>query len=203
MASLAVSHELIYLLAHGPGVEYTRAMREGGHDRYWTSFILTVVGVALVLAFVAVRQIRRLRRQASLARAGRLDVTDGGLGLLARLTGRLFVSVGTGTATAFFLQENLETVTAGHPLPGLGVVAGEHAIALLVIGLASLVVALVGALFLWGRHVLLARLRRAALHARRRPVRASRPSSTTRPSPTGAVRAHGLRAPPRLVSSSA
>ncbi|MEW5992242.1 MAG: hypothetical protein AB1736_12970 [Chloroflexota bacterium] len=34
LASLALGHELIYLIAHGVGEGYAVAMREGGHDRY-------------------------------------------------------------------------------------------------------------------------------------------------------------------------
>ncbi len=201
LASLAASHELIYLLAHGPGAEYARAMQEGGHDRYWTTFILTVAVVSLGLVAVALRQIRRLSRQASMIRTGRLSVDDRGLGLLARLTARLWLLVGPATSVAFIVQENLETTTAGHPLPGMGVVSGEHAVALPVIAFASLLVALIGALVRWGRHVLLARLRRSLWPVRRRAPRTLRPSSISRPTSASTVRSHGLRAPPPLVPS--
>lgn len=199
MASLAASHELIYLLAHGAGAEYARAMREGGHDRYWTSFVLIVAGISLVLAVVAVRQLRRLHQQASLVRAGRLDVDDRGLGLFARQAVRLWLLVSANTFVAFLAQENFETVTASHPLPGLDVVGGEHAVALPVIAFVSLAVALVGALVRWGRHVLLARLHRSAGPVRRRAPRTLRPASISRPRSSSAVRSHGLRAPPPLV----
>lgn len=203
MASLAVGHELIYLFAHGAGADYARAMQEGGHDRYWTSFLLTVFGVSLVLSIIACRQILRLQRQASLARAGRLSIDDGDLGFLSRLTRRLFLFVSAGTTLAFFAQENLETLAAGHPLPGLDVISGEHAIALPVVAVVSLLVALVGALFQWGRHVLVARLRRSAEPVRQHAPRVSRPAATTVPSSVTDVRSHGLRAPPTLAPSSA
>lgn len=199
MAALAASHELIYLLAHGAGAEYARAMREGGHDRYWTSFVLTVAVVTLVLVVVAVRQLRRLQRQTSLVRAGRLNVDDRGVGLFARLAAGLWMPVFASTFVAFVVQENLETVGAGHLLPGLDVVSGEHAIAVPVIALMSLLVALVGALVRWGRHVLLARLHRSSGPIRRRAPRALRPSSVSQPTFTSAVRSHGLRAPPMSV----
>lgn len=198
MASLAASHELIYLLAHGAGAEYARAMREGGHDRYWTSFVLTVAGITLVLALIAVRQLRRLHRQASLVRAGRIRVDDAGLGLFVRQAMRLWLLVSTGTSLAFIAQENLETPAAGHALPGLDVVSGEHAIALPVIAFVSLLVALVGALVRWGRRALLARLRLVSNAVRRAP-RTLRPSSVCRPASTSTVRSHGLRAPPGVA----
>lgn len=196
MACLAASHELIYLIAHGIGAEYVRAMQEGGHDRYWTSFVLTVAGVAAALALIAFRQIRRLRHQASLVRTGQLRVDDRGYGLLARLIARLWLLVAAGTVLAFLGQENLETVTAGHPLPGFDVVSGEHAVALPVIVVAGLLVACVAALVRWGRHLLLARLRRTLGPARRPPTRTRRPPFIPVPTTAVGVHSHGLRAPP-------
>jgi hypothetical protein len=196
MASLAVSHELIYLLAHGTGAEYSRAMQEGGHDRYWSSFVLTVAAVTLVLAVTAVCQIRRLMRQAFLVQAGRLCVDDRGFGLFARLTARLWLTLAAGTSVVFVMQENLETVAAANPLPALGVVSGEHAVALPVIAFVSLMVALVGALVRWGRHVLLSRLNSPRVPVRPRAPRAARAPSLARPASVAAVHSHGLRAPP-------
>lgn len=113
MASLAASHELIYRLAHGAGAGYVRAMQEGGHGQYWTGFILTVAGVTIALAAVALHQIRRLLRQTSQARAGQLHVRDSGLGLFGRLPARLWLSVAAGTLVAFVAQENVELVATG------------------------------------------------------------------------------------------
>lgn len=201
LASLAASHEVIYLLAHGVGAGYARAMQEGGHDRYWTTFVLTVAGVTVALAIVAVGQLRRLVGQAFLVRGGRLSVDDRNFALFARLTARLWLPVAAGTAMLFIVQENLETATAARQLPGLDVVSGEHALALPVIALVSLLVALVGALVRWGRHVLLARLRRSLAPVRHRAQRIRRPSSITRPASSIAVHSHGLRAPPSSLRS--
>ena len=175
-------------------------MQEGGHDRYWTSFIVTVVGVSLVLSAVTVRQLMRLYRQAALARSGRLHVKDSDLGLLARLTRRLYLPVAAGTSIAFFAQENLENLAVGHELPGTQMMSGDHSIALPVIGVVSLLVAIVGALVQWGRRVLTARLRRVAAVRRRAPV-APRPISIARPLCASSVRWNGLRAPPAPVSA--
>lgn len=201
MASLAASHELIYLLAHGSGAEYARAMQEGGHDRYWTSFVLIVVAVTIGLGVVALFQIRRLQRQAVEAKAGRLNIEDQGLGLFGRLAIRLWLSVTVGAVVTFFIQENVETITAGHPLPGANVIAGEHGLALPVITFVSLIVAIVGALVRWGRHVLLAGLRRGLARAIRRVPRLPHPQSVDRPPSIVAVRSNGLRAPPVSVRS--
>lgn len=199
MASLAASHELIYLLAHGSSAEYARAMREGGHDRYWTSFVLIVAAVTIGLGAVAVCQIRRLHRQAVEARAGRLSVDDQGFRLFGRITVRLWLSVVVGVAVGFIIQENLETIAAGQPLPGANVVAGEHGLALPVIAFVSLLVAIVGALLRWGRHLLLARLRRVDAWAIRRVPRLPYPQSVDRPISIVAVCSNGLRAPPRSM----
>lgn len=200
LASMAASHELIYLLAHGSGADYARAMQESGHDRYWTSFIVTVAGVTTGLAVVAYRQIRRLQIQTSHARRGWLTVDDGGLRLFVGIAARLWFLTTGGTALAFLIQENLETVTAGLPFPGANAVAGENGLALPVIAAVSLFVALVGALARWGRAVLLARLR-SAFGGNRRPPRLPRPASFDRPGSLVAVRSNGLRAPPSLRPS--
>ena len=200
LAALTASHELIYLLAHGAGAEYARAMREGGHDRYWTSFVLTVVGLTSVFAFIAVRQLRRLHQQTSMERAGRLRVHDGGLGLFARHAARLWLLVSTGTLLAFLTQENMETVTAGHALPGPDVVSGEYAVAIPVIAFVSLVVALVGGLVGWGRHVLLSRMGESLDGVPRRVPRTLRPTPVGVPASRSAVRWHGLRAPPSAIA---
>ena len=200
MASLAASHEVIYLLAHGAGEEYARAMQEGGHDRYWSSFVLTVGAVTTVLIVTAMRQIRRLHRQTRLVQTGRMTVDDRSLGLLARLIVRLGLLVWAGTSIAFLVQENLETVSAGQSLPGLAIVNGERWMAMPVIAALSCFVALVGALVRWGRHVLLGRLRRAPASVRRAP-RSLRPRSIARPASPSGVRSHGLRAPPAILTT--
>ena len=196
MASLSLSHELIYLLAHSSAGNYAQAMQEGGHDRYWTTFVLTVAVVSLALVMVVVRQLFRLRRLGASVRAGRLQVDDRALSLLTGMTARNWIVVTGTTSLGFLGQENLETVTAGHALPGFGVVGGEHFIALPVIALVSAAVALVGALVRWGRHVLLARLRRASELARRRAPHLPHLRSLDRPTSTVALDGHGLRAPP-------
>lgn len=197
-AALVVSHELIYLLAHPGGAEYARAMRDRGHDRYWTTLVLTVAIVVTALGVIALGQLHRLRRAVSQVRSGRAAVDDLALGTFGRIAGGLWLRVSVGTIVAFLAQENLEAAGAGASPSGLGVILGDHVIALPVIALASAVVALVGALVRWGREVMLARLCRSAVSPRRRMPRMARPVGARRPASTRAVRQHGLRAPPPL-----
>lgn len=80
LATLAISHALVYLLAHGSGAAFADAMAEDGHDQYWTMFVATVVLALVGLALVAARQLLRLTRVARAARASHLRVLDEGRG---------------------------------------------------------------------------------------------------------------------------
>ncbi len=204
MASLAVSHELIYLVAHGTGDEFAQAMQAGGHDGYWFQFALTIAGVTLALSAVAVRQLHRLRHQADAVSAGRLVVRDTGRRILARMTGQLWLLIAGGTVLAYVAQENIEVFAMMGRLPGLDVVTGAQIAAIPVIALTSLVVAVVGGLMRWRRHVLLARIRAALAPIRRTPApmrqvsrRPSGHAPRRRPAPTGCARRHIRGSPPR------
>ena len=72
----------------------------------------------------------------------------------------------------FLLQENLESVLAGHGLPGLHALAGPFTMPML--GVVALLVAAAGGLLRWRERVLVARLAaaRAAAHPSLRPVAA-------------------------------
>ncbi|MEX1173516.1 MAG: hypothetical protein WEG56_12995 [Chloroflexota bacterium] len=204
LAALLLSHELIYLIAHGLGEGYAAAMRESGHDRYWTSFLLVVAVATIALVAVVVAQFRRLQRLAIAMRAGTLRVGDAGgsrfFALLRPLALRLSVAV----VAAYVLQENIEIATSGAGLPGLGVLAGEHAVALPILIAVSLLVAAVGALVGWRREVMLARLRAAARRRLRAAATVVRPAQTSdRPAGTIERRRNGVRAPPSPVFTSA
>jgi len=197
LAAVALSHELIYLIAHGAGAAYAAAMRESGHDRYWTSFVLIVVSVAVALGVVAAAQWRRLRRLAADVHAGTVRLSDGSLDRFLGLLGPLWLRVSAGTIAAFLIQENLETASTGATVPGLGVLGGPHAIALPVLFAVSLVVAMVGALVGWRREVMLARIRAAAQRRLRAPAATLRPAlAAERPAGRREARRNGVRAPP-------
>jgi hypothetical protein len=197
LAALALSHELIYLVAHGFGEGYARAMQEGGHDRYWTTFVLIVLVVTGCLGVVAAAQWRRLRRLAADVQAGTVRLNGGGLDRFLQLLPPLWLRVSAGTIAAYLLQENVETASIGAPLPGLGVLGGEHAIALPVLLVVSLAVAAVRALVGWRREVLLARISAAARRRVRAPAATLRPALVNdRPAGRLAERLNGVRAPP-------
>ncbi|MEW5992243.1 MAG: hypothetical protein AB1736_12975 [Chloroflexota bacterium] len=156
------------------------------------------------LALVAFTQVRRLCRLAAAVRAKHIRVGDLGLdrffGLLRPLWLRLSVTV----VATYIAQENIETASTGVPLPGLGVLAGEHWIALPVLILVSLLVAAVGALVGWRRELILARLRAAARARRHTAAKAMRPAqSVSRPTDIDATRRNGVRAPPSGVPAPA
>lgn len=199
LASLAAGHELIYLLAHGPGEGYAVAMREGGHDRYWTSFVLVVLAVVAFLVAVAVAQLLRLRQLAARVAIGGLSVRDAATALYLRLLGPLWLKVAAVAVVAYLLQENVETVSAASPLPGFGVVSGEHALAVPILVAVSLIVTAIGALVGWRREILLARLR-SGLRSRRQDARAiRRPTAVDRPRRARDGRRNGVRAPPGIL----
>lgn len=200
LAALALSHELIYLLAHGAGDGYARAMKEGGHGRYWTSFLLIVLLVTGCLSLVAAGQWRRLRQLAAGVHAGRVRIEGGGLDRFLALLRPLWLRVSAGAIVAYVIQENVETASTGAPLPALGVLGGEHAIALPVLIAVCLVVAAVGALVGWRREVLLARIRASARYRLRTPAATLRPAlAGERPAGRREARPNGVRAPPRRL----
>lgn len=197
LASLALGHELIYLAAHGVGEGYDVAMREAGHDRYWTSFLLVVALVTSALVVVAATQLRRLRRLAAAVRSRSVRVGDVGFDRFLRLLGPLWLRLTASAIAAYVVQENVETASVGSPLPGSGVLSGEHWMALPVLLLVSLLVAAVGALVGWRREVILARLRAAARRRFRTAAATLGPAqSIARPRGVDAAGRNGVRAPP-------
>ena len=102
-----------------------------------------------------------------------------------------------GTIAAYLIQENIETASTGAPLPGVGVLGGEHAIGLPVLFAVSLVIAVVAALVGWRREVLLARIRAAARGRLRAPAATLRPAlAAARLGGRREGRRNGVRAPP-------
>lgn len=196
LATLALAHQLIYVVAHGAGEGYRLAMTAAGHDSYWIGFVLAVGTVSGVLLAVVATQLRRLRTLARAASVSVLTVRDESSRALLRIVGPLWGRLTFLTTVAFLIQENVEVVTVGHAMPGLGAIAGEHDLALPMIAGVALVVAFVRGLVRWRRDILLARLRSAR---RDRPSAESflRPVVEALP-PTGidGARRNGVRAPP-------
>ncbi|MBX3028947.1 MAG: hypothetical protein KF809_02185 [Chloroflexi bacterium] len=198
LAALAcvLAHELSYHLRYGSGARYSDAMRLWGHDGYWLA-LTTGVGLAAgILAWVAIRHLRRLHREAHGAPV--TDVTGAGR-TLGALTGHAWLRL-AGLATLLFtLQENLEAILVGHPAPALAPLLGDGAVALVAIVGTSLLVAVVVALTRWRQLVLLGRIR-ARTHdwPRTRPAR--RPVTPMWVAPSDHLRGVRLtRGPPSVV----
>lgn len=198
LAAVALSHELIYLVAHGTGDAYATAMSESGHDQYWTSFLLIVASVTGLLIVIAGLQFRRLRGLAAAMETGTVRVGEAEVGHYLAKLWALWRRLALWVVVAYLVQENIETVGVGASAPGIDILAREQGISLPILLAVSLVVAAVGALVAWRRQVLLARIG-ARTGVRLRPSRSlKRPmlgSQGARSTLEG--RRNGVRAPPR------
>lgn len=194
LGTVVLGHGLTYLVSHGPS-GYDAAMAVNGHERYWTMFILVAATIACALGVVVAGQIIRLRRLA----AGRLDPDPPGGAAFRALVARIWRRAGFWGLAIYVLQENLETVTAGHSLPGLGVFGGDHIVALPVFSLIALVLAAVAALVAWRRGALLRRLRSVHVATRRQAPRFVRDSGVLCAIKVFVGSANGVRAPPRTA----
>lgn len=202
LATVVLGHELTYLLAHGPS-GYGAAMDEAGHGRYWLTYALVVGAIGTALTAVVAMQLIRLQRLAAGLTPDARGVDNVGPIQFLRLMGCLWLKTGTSAALVYLVQENLESVTAGLPLPGLAVFAGDHVIALPLIVLVGLAVAAIGSLVAWRRGALLRRLREAAAGLRRRAPRFARDSGIPVAICCGVGSANGVRAPPLVGSRAA
>lgn len=191
LASLFAGHELTYVLAHGLGDSYAQAMTVGGHDDYWMTFVLVVGTLVITSAAIVYRQFRRL---AAVAQQGSV-VADADVRSLLLLTRRIWIRVSVLTVALFLFQENYELWNAGADVPLLGVVSGDHWMAVPILLLASSVLSVIGALVGWRRLLLEARARRTVTWTSAQRV-ARRRLAHDRRRPIHALVAHGLRAPP-------
>lgn len=191
LASLFAGHELTYVLAHGWGDGYARAMSAGGHDDYWLTFVVVVGALVIASTGIVYRQIRRL----SMAADPGTVIADAGIGAFAHLLVRIWVRVALLTAGLFLFQENYELWNAGGSWPLLDVVSGDHWLALPVLIAVSSLVSIVGTLVGWRRLILEARARRAVRFSSKPPL-ARRGPEDHRRRPLQALISHGLRAPP-------
>ena len=191
-ATVVLGHELTYLLTHGFS-GYDAAMAEAGHERYWVAFVLAVAATGCVLALVAVRQLLRLRNLAAGIEGGGTQNT----GALRQLLAGLWRRTALGALLVYLLQENLEAVTSGQPLPGLNVLAGDQIVALPLVLLVALTIALIGALVAWRRDALLAQIQCGGVAPRRRAPRFARDSGIRVARKAYIGSANAVRAPPQ------
>jgi hypothetical protein len=163
LATLVLAHNLIFLARYGAA--YGEALAHTGHDHGWSSAVLTVLAAAGACLTVAVLQLRRLTALARDAGAGTVEPPT--VRPFVRRWLRLTACLVVVTALLLILQENLEHLGIGKPLPGLGVLLSpEYPNAIPIVALVAAAVAFVGALFGW---------RFATLRARIRGVRTRQP----------------------------
>lgn len=157
MAAVAfvLAHNLVFLAGYGPA--YDDALSRTGHDDAWSTAVLVVLGLGVLLLVSATW---RLHALGVIARGSALPAYQpAGTRELAGYLGRLWLRLTLATTLWFVVQENFEHLRIGEPLPGLGVLASsEYPNALIIVAAVALGVAVVGALFRWRRDVLVARI---------------------------------------------
>ncbi len=118
---------------------------------------------------LAVRELRRLASLTASTPSGAV-VMDADVSHLVGAWLPLFAKIGVATILAFLVQENVELVSVGAGIPGIGVLTGDHGVAIPVLLAVAALIALAGALVRWRRDILLSRIRGAS-----RPRRAAPP----------------------------
>jgi len=192
--AFALGHQITYVVEYGSNAG--SALARSGHDLDWTLAVASIALLTVVLAALAVRELRRLAGQAN----GLGAAASRGSSLVALVgdTVPLALAVLVVSLASFVVVENLEYAAAGLASPGLTLVlSAQHQPTLIVFELVSLAVAFVAALYRWRRDVLVELIelaRRLRLHGRAplgpRPIALILPaSSNVRSRPPG-------RAPP-------
>ncbi len=175
--ALFLAHDAIYVAEYGAGRSYAAAMAATGHDGYYVPASL-IVGVAALLAAVAT--LLRLGHltivaQSAAGRASRRRFIDVGPTYFDELRA-LWSRLGPAVVLLFVLQENTEALLAGRAIPGADVLFGPGAgLVLPILGIATFLLAVVGAAIRWRTRILLGKV-----HA---PRRYARPQNR-RPDPT-------------------
>ena len=199
--SLVLSHNLSFLAEYGDGAG--AALLATGHDARWTSAVEVVIALSALLAMVGlVRLLALLGQVRHLERAGDVRARPEWR-RLARTVLVTWAGVAAVTAVWFLVQENLERLSMGDGVAGLGPLL-DHGLGgpVIILPAVSLLVALVGGLFRWGIASLRARLAAAvAARSHRRPGRAGPPASVDRCHPNVLARNLALRAPPVLLAA--
>jgi hypothetical protein len=199
LAALILGHHLVFLTTYGP--QYWAMLERTGHGPVWAITVVTVAILYAGLVFLALRRISSLNRLAGAVRAGELNVRDKGIRHLARHVLGLWATILVTSLLLFVLNENLERVANGLPIPGFAVLAGGlgHASPLLVFAAVAGAVALVAGLYRWRRDILLARVRDPRSAWDRSSQRQLRPPDRPRRRPRSAVGSRlAGRAPPAV-----
>jgi hypothetical protein len=164
LASLVLAHNLIFIAGYGP--RFGIVMAHTGHDHGWTIAALTSIGLAASLLGVTLGRLWQLRRSARGARATTLS-GEPGLGVFATRWLAWWIALTLVTASLFVLQENLELVSIGNAMPGMGILASAaFPNAIVIILVVALGISLVAALLGWRTSVLIARIQAARSETR-------------------------------------
>jgi hypothetical protein len=204
--TLVLAHEAVFLARYGS--TYGEALQHSGHGSAWSDAVTVVLlGAALILAGSLAGVYRLTRQVATASRDARDRATILGPADLRRISrGWLGMALALGPTVLVLLtiQENLEHLSAGLALPGMGIlISPEYPFAVVITLAAALGVALVATLLAWRRDVLVGRLRALAPQPRRRPSLGPQPRSVRLAARRGSILARrlGRRAPPVLLAA--
>lgn len=181
--AFALGHQITYVVEYGSNAG--SALARSGHDLDWALAVASIAVLAIALAALAARQLRRLSVEArGLADAGSRRSS---LAALVADTVPLALAILAVSLIGFVVVENIEYAAAGLASPGLSLLLSpEHQVTLIVFELVSLAVAFVAALYRWRRDVLVELIERGrSLFLRRRASLDTRPAAEILPA--GAV----------------
>jgi hypothetical protein len=177
LVALVLAHNLVFVQAYGSA--YPNALARTGHDDAWTTAVLIVLALGLALLAAGLWQLHRLGRAAASAPLGSASTESAG-SFAADLL-RSWAGLTASTAALFVVQENLEHVVRGEPLPGAAVlVRAGSPVPLTIVAAVAFALALVGALYRWRRDVLTARIAAARARWRLEPALPRRSQETDR-----------------------
>jgi hypothetical protein len=166
-----VAHDTVFAAQYGLGRGMDRAM-DGTWHAYWPAFVVLTLLVVAAGAGAAARVILGLRRLVRGLPDTPAPRGPGYLREVAHLWPRLLAVV----TVAFVVQENIEHLLAGRPMPGLWALSAPgYPLAVPVLVAVTGLLAIVGGWLQWQREALAQRLaaaRRAAALRRRQEARA-------------------------------
>jgi len=157
-----VAHDAIFAAQHGLGAAREQALATTAHG-YWSAYVVLTLIVVAAGAGAAVRGVLHLRRMVrGLPAAPPAPGHSHSWSEVAHLWPRLLLVVGT----VFLVQENVEHLAAGQPLPGLWALSAPgYPLAVPVLVAVTGVLATIGGLLAWHRETLVRRLHAARVAA--------------------------------------
>jgi hypothetical protein len=169
LVALVLAHDLVFLARYGS--RYNEELVHAGHGGAWAAAVESSIVLGALLAAAGVLRLVQLRIRLR-TRGGSAPVrsTAGSLPVRALLAGwrRAAVWIAPATVALLTIQENLERLAIGRPMPGVTILlTPEYAGGLWIALLVGVAVAFVVALFQWRRAELLARIEASRPRPRR------------------------------------